>query len=167
MKRLLLLITLSTLALASIKGYDYWRKFNHSNRLKVGVGSFSFPKLNLRSLLGDITLAIDITLDNYSSSTFSLEQISIEIYDKLGRLVAEQIAPLTTPFTIKPNKTNLLPLTLEISSHSIAKLIAQHGGTASVGASYLSSGSYGIPLKIKGFAIAEGFRIDIDQQIEI
>ena len=167
MKRYIFLFLVFVLVAATTKSYSYLTKYRHAQRLKIGVDSFSFPKLNLSSIFNEILVNVIIGVNNFSPSLFNLEQINVEVYSQSGDLVAEQKSPLLSPIKVQPNRYNTLPLTLLISSHNVAKLIKESGGTVSVGASYLTSGSYGIPLHLKGFVVAEGLSIAIDQTIQV
>ncbi len=153
--------------LAGRKGWQYFKKYQHSNRLKVGIDSFKLPKLNLSNLFSDIKADVLIKLNNFSSSSFEIEQLNVEIYSLSGKLIGEQEKPLAKTAIVQPNKNNLLPLSFLISSQDLQQLIKEAGGVANVGANFLTTGDYGIPLHLKGFVVAEGFTIDIDEKITV
>lgn len=167
MKRYIFLFLVFVLVVATTKSYSYLTKYRHAQRLRIGVDSFSFPKLNLSSLFSEVITNVIIGINNFSASTFDIQQIGIEVFSESGQLVAEQKSPLSSPIKIEPNMYNTFPLTFLISSHNIRKLIKESGGSVNVGANYLTSGNYGIPLHLKGFVVAEGLSIAIDQTIEV
>ena len=167
MKRIIGLIVLIALIFLGKKSWGIIQKIRHAKRLKFAVSSVKFPKLNLSNLFTDIETKVVLLLKNFSSSTFNLEQISIEVFSPSGKLVAEQKTPLKEAFEIKPNKNNELPLTFLISSSNLKALIKEAGGIANVGANFITTGEYGIPLHLKGFVVADGVTIDIDEQITV
>ena len=167
MNKMLVVILVSILSFTSFKGYAYFRKYQHAKRIKVALDRYSFPELKLSNLLSDILFQVNLSIGNYSSSQFSVEQVSIEIFSPSGLLVAEQKEPMSEPLILKPNKNTVLPLTFLMASHRVSDLIRENGGAANVGANYITSGSYGIPLHLKGFVVAEGFKITIDEEIQV
>lgn len=167
MKRIIALVIIISLVLFGRKGVSYITKFRHAKRLKIAVENFSFPKLNLKSLFSDIQTRVTLNIGNFSSSTFDVEQINVDVLDATGQVVAEQKNPLTKGIQILPNKNNQLALTFLISSNNVRQLIKNAGGTFNVGARFFTSGKYGIPLQLKGFVVAEGITIDINETIEV
>lgn len=167
MKKLIVLIITIALLLFGKKGWGYINKYRHADRIKVGVESFSFPKLNLSSILSDIVMNININLGNYSPSSFNISQINVDVFDKEGKLIAEQKNPLAEGIQIAANQNTILPLTYLISSGQLNKLIIGAGGYASVGAKYLTTGKYGINIHLKGFVQAEGFNISINEKVSV
>lgn len=149
------------------KSWGYYNKYQHANRIKVGVESFNFPKLNLSSLLSDIELNINIGLSNFSPSTFSITQINVDVFDTEDKLIAEQTAPLKDKVVMSPNKNTTLPLTYNISSQMLNNLIMAAGGYISVGQHYITTGEYGIKIKLKGFVDADGFTIAINETMTV
>jgi len=167
MKRIIGLVIIIAVVVFGRKGVAYLTKYRHAKRLKIAVDNFRFPKLNLKSLFSDIQTAVALNIGNFSSSTFNVEQINVDVFDSTGKVIAEQKDPLTKGIQILPNQNNQLALTFLISSNSIRQLIKNAGGTFNVGARYFTSGKYGFPLRLKGFVVAEGFTIDINETIEV
>lgn len=167
MKKIIAVIIIIALVLVGRKGYGYLTKYRHAQRIKINVDSFRFPELNLKSLFTDIVTEVTLTVGNFSSSIFEIDQISVDVLDETGELVAEQKTPLAKAIKIKPNQNNALALTFLISSQHVRQLIKKAGGAINVGARYLTSGKYGIPLTLKGFVVAEGFTIDINEKITV
>ena len=164
MKRI---IVLAILLFVLTKGYGFYQKYTHSKRLKIGVASFKFQDLNLTSFFSDVTADIGVSIDNFSKSVFSIEQFKVDVYSENGQLLAEQTEPLTRTLRIKGNQKNVLPLSFLISANKIKMLIKQSGGVAKLGANFLTTGDYGIPIRLKGFVVAEGISIDINENITV
>ena len=171
MKSLVKLIVLIALIIFGKEGYaigkKYYDKYNHAKHLKFGIADVSFPKLNLMSLFNEAEAQVYLRIKNFSKSIFNIEQISVEVLNEKGELIAEQQTPLSSTFKIKPNQNSDLPLTFLISSPKLKRLISQAGGTVNVGARYLTTGNYGIPLHLKGFVVADGFEVPFDEKITV
>lgn len=155
------------LILLGKKGYGYVRKYRHSKRLKISFKGIDFPKLKLTSLISDVPTSVGLNIGNFSPSDFELSQISIDVYDEQDNLIAEPRSPLSKPIKLKPNQNNTFPLAYLISAQKIKQIIRNAGGIATVGTNYLTSGSYGILLKLKGFVVAEGLKIEINETITV
>ena len=151
--------------IAAKKGYDYYQKYRNSNDLKIDIDKFEFPELNLSNIFKDIVARVTISLNNFSPSTFKVEQMKIDVLDQEKQLVAEQQYPIDNPIEIKPNQATKFALNLLISSQNVARLIKAAGGIANVGANYLVNGKYNIPIQLVGFVRSEGIRIPIDEKI--
>ena len=167
MKKIIVVIVLFLIAGVSVKAASLYKKKRDAMKLKIGVDSFKLPKLKLTNLFEDITATVDVSIDNFSQSTFGLSQIRIDVYSLAGKLIAQQAKPLSNGLLIQPNKRNLLPLTFLISSHHFRELIGDSGGVVNVGANYLTTNQYGINLHLKGFVEAEGFTIPIDESVVV
>jgi hypothetical protein len=167
MKRIVLLIILLSLIVLGQKGWDYYTKYRHAKRLKIGVDSVKLPKLNLTSLFSEVAAVVYLKITNFSESVFELQQIKIEVYSPNGYLVAEQTEPLAQTIRIEPNQKNILPLSFLISPTKFKALIKEAGGVVNVGASYLTEGNYGIPLNLRGFVVAEGVTISVNEKLVV
>jgi len=149
------------------KGFAKIIKFRNAKRLKIGIDSFNLPKLNLTSLFTNIPVNINLSLNNFSKSTFNIEQIGVDVFSPSGKLIAEQTNPLKEAKQILPNQNNILPLAFLISPQNFKDLIRETGGIANAGANFLTSGNYGVPIHLKGFVVAEGITIDINEKITV
>jgi len=167
MKKIIGLLVVITLIITGKQGWAAIQKIRHAKRLKFGVESVDFPKLNLSSLLSSIETNVELLIKNFSRSTFNIEQIGIEVLSPSGKVVAEQKQPLSETFKVAPNQNNLLPLSFLISSQNLKLLISESGGIANVGASFITTGKYGISLLLKGFVVADGVTIDINEQLTV
>jgi hypothetical protein len=167
MKKMVVLMIVVALILLGKKGYGYVRKFRHSKRLKVGFSGVKFPKLKLRSLVSDVPVSIGLIIGNFSPSVFTISQISIDVFDEENNLIAKPQSPLSESIQLDPNQNNTFPLSYFISAQKIKQIITKAGGITTVGTNYLTSGSYGILLKLKGFVVAEGLKIEIDEMITV
>ena len=167
MKNLIGIIIIILVIGLGYNGYQFAKKYRHSKRLKFGVGKIRFPKLNLSSLLTEIPLYIELEITNFSPTTFEINQISVDVHDENDTLVAEQKNPLTETLPIHSNKKTSLPLSYAISPQQLTRLIQHSGGIAKVGANFITTGSYNIPIKLKGFIVTEGIALDINETITI
>ena len=167
MRKLITLVIVIVLIVLGRKGYSYVKKYRHSKRIKVGVDGVSFPKLKLTNLIGEIATSIKLNIGNFSPSKFEVQQISIDVFDGKGNLIASPQNPLREPISIEPSQNNIFPLTYLLSSQQLKQIIRQAGGVANVGANYLTTGNYGIPLLLKGFVVAEGLKVDINEKITV
>jgi len=167
MKKIIGLLVVAALIITGKQGWAAIQKIRDAKRLKFGVESVDFPKLNLSSLLSSIETNVELLINNFSGSTFNIEQISIEVLSPSGKVVAEQKQPLSESFEIAPNQNNLLPLSFLISSQNLKLLVRESGGIANVGASFITTGSYGISLRLQGFVVADGVTIDIDEKLTV
>ena len=149
------------------KGYGLYQKFSHAKHLKIGLADFQFENFNLSSLFSDVTAHVQVSIDNFSKSVFTIEQIKVDVYSESGQLIAEQTEPLSRKRSILSNQKNVLPLSFLISSNKVKTLIKQSGGVVKLGANYLSSGDYGIPIHLKGFIVSEGISIDINEKLTV
>ena len=166
MKRKITLIIIIVIVLvAAKKGYDYYQKYSDSEDLKIGLDKFEFPKLNLSNIFNDIVAKVTMNINNFSNSTFHIQQMNINVLDQEKRLIAEQQYPITQPIAIHPNQANQFALNLLISSQNIVRQIKAAGGIANVGANYLVNGKYNIPIQLVGFVRAEGIKIPINEKI--
>jgi hypothetical protein len=164
-KKITLIVVLMVVLIAAKKGFDFYQKFKDSDDLKVGLDKFEFPKLNLSNIFNDIEVKTIININNFSDSTFNIQQLDINVLDQDKQIIAEQQYPITQPIEVKPNQANKFALNLLISSQNVARLIKANGGIANVGANFLVSGKYNIPIQIVGFVRAEGFKIPINEKI--
>jgi hypothetical protein len=167
MRKLLTLVVIVVLVVLGRKGFTYIRKYRHSKRIKIGVEGVSFPRLKLTNLIGEIATSIKLNIGNFSPSKFEIQQISIDVYDQQGNLIAEPQNPLSEPISIAPSQNNIFPLTYLLSAQKLKQIIRNAGGVANVSANYLTTGNYGIPLLLKGFVVAEGLKVDINEKITV
>lgn len=167
MKKIILLPIIVVLIFLGKKGFAKLVKLRNSKRLKIGIDGFNLPKLNLTSLFTSIPVNINLSLNNFSNSTFNIEQIGVDVFSPSGKLIAEQSNPLREAKQLLPNQNNILPLAFLISSQNFKDLIRETGGVANAGANFLTSGNYGVPIHLKGFVVAEGITIDINEKITV
>ncbi len=139
-----------------------YTKVRHAKRLKIGVKKFKLLSFSLTPVSNII-----LSLGNFSSSTFVISQIKIDAYTQDGQLLAEQTAPLAQPFSLTPNQNNTLPLSFAINAATVISALKSIGGLSSVAANFLTSGTYGLPIVLKGFVEAENIQIPIEESITI
>lgn len=167
MKKVIGFVIVIVLVFLGRQGYVKIIKLRHAQRLKIAVENFTIPKINISSLFTNVPINLTLSLKNFSKSAFNLEQINVEVFSLSGELIAEQTNPLQESKKLLPNQSNLLPLSFLISPQNFKNLIRETGGITSVGANFLTSGKYGIPLRLKGFVVAEGFKVDINETITV
>lgn len=142
-------------------------KLLNARNLKLDIGAIQFPALKLQNLIDDIETKVEVIIKNFSNSVFEIEQISIDVFSEKGTLIAEQKEPLTQLLRIRPKGNSIIPLSYLISSQSIRKLVKDSGGAFEVGTRRLTQGEYGMKLNLKGFVIAEGIKVDINEIVTV
>ncbi|TSE10009.1 hypothetical protein [Aquimarina algiphila] len=148
--------------LASTQGWRIYTKIRHAKRLKIGVQKFKLLSLSLTPVSN-----IVLSLGNFSSSTFIISQIKVDAYTRDGQLLAEQTTPLAQPFTLNPNQNSALPLSFAINATTVISALKAIGGLSTVAANFLTSGTYGLPIVLKGFVEAENIQIPIEESLTI
>jgi SLAP domain-containing protein len=166
-RKITLVVILIVVAYAAKKGFEYYEKYQGSDDLKISIDKFQFPELNLSNIFQDIIAKVTININNFSDTTFNIKQLKIDVLDQQKQLVAEQQYPIEEPIELRPNQANKFAINLLISSLNVARLIKASGGIANVGANYLVSGKYNIPIQIVGFVRAEGIKIPINEKITV
>ncbi|WP_271729383.1 hypothetical protein [Aquimarina algiphila] len=162
MKKIFVVSLLLFVLLASTQGWRIYTKIRHAKRLKIGVQKFRLLSISLTPVSNII-----LSLGNFSSSTFTISQIKVDAYTQDGQLLAEQTAPLTQPFTLNPNQNSALPLSFAINATVVIGALKSIGGLTSVAASFITSGTYGLPIVLKGFVEAENIQIPINESLTI
>ena len=168
MKTIWGILIIITIAFAGRKGFGLWQKVRHANRLKTTIQSFQLPKdFHLKHLVKDIQTTLTIAIQNFSSSTFSVEQLDVQLENLQGQLVAKQSRPLSNPIALQPNQTTPLTLLFDLTPQQVGVLIGQVGGLAKVAANWLSTGKYGIQLQVKGFVQVDGVSVTLNERVSI
>lgn len=165
-KRITFLLVFIVALFSARKGWAYYNKYNDAMRIRVGVEGISFPQLNLSSIT-DTLVSLSLCIKNFSSSSYVLEQVSMNIFSEDGLLLAEQKDPLSDEYMIRANDNNALPLSFFLNKENAYKIVKQAGGVITIGLNRSITGSYGIPVIVKGFIKADGITVDIDQSITI
>ena len=162
MKRFLGVILLMVLVVAGAKGWRIFKKIRHARRLKISLAKFKLLKLSTQ-----IDSNIVLQIGNFSSSTFKINQVSIDLYTTTEEVLAAQKAPLLSPITITPNKNTLLPIGYKINLPVALNQLKRIGGIATVATNYLTTGKNGLTLVLKGFIEADGVTISINETINV
>ena len=149
------------------KGFGFYKKIQHAKRLKIQVLGVALPKIDLSNFFKDILAKITVGVQNFSATPYNIEQVSIEVLSESGQVVAAQKNPLAQPISIAPNQNNEVPINFLLSAKNMGLLIKEAGGITTVGASFLTTGKYGIKLQLKGFVQAEGFTIPLNEKITV
>lgn len=142
-------------------------KLLNARNLKFDIGAIQFPTLKLQNLIDDIETKVEVIIKNFSNSVFDIDQISIDVFSEKGTLIAEQKEPLYQGIRIRPKGNSIIPLTYLISSQNMRKLVKDSGGAIEVGTRRLTHGEYGIKINLKGFVIAEGIKVDINETVMV
>jgi len=156
------------------------RKVLHAMRMKFGMDNFNLnpKKLDkgqwLKSLVDSqgLDTRIGVKISNPSPSTFTISQISADVSTKQGTVLASQDKPLLSPYEIKPNINNVLSIDYFVPLSGIIDLMELKGlsfisvtlALADIAKSYFLTGKLGKTIILDGFAVAEGFKINIDKQ---
>ncbi len=167
MKKVIAVLLILVVLIFGKKGWSFIQKFRHAKRLKISVEGIRFPKLSLKNLIGDIALKVRLNLANFSPSSFNLEQVSVDVFNKAGEQIGTQQNPLREPILINSNQNNLVTTDYLISSSAIRNLIRDAGGGGAVASNYLTEGKYGIPILLKGFVVAEGVKVEVNEKLEV
>lgn len=162
MKKILVGILLFSLLVVGVKGVALYKKFRHSNRLKVRVRKFK-----LMNLSSEIDSNIVLEIGNFSKSTFKINQVSFEVFTQSGEILARQKAPLQNPITLQPNQNNIIPIAFTINRYVALSELKKIGGTSSVIANFLTDGKHNLKLNLKGFVVAENIKININQTLNV
>lgn len=158
----MLLIFLLFSLIISLKAWRVYSLARHAKRLKISVAKFKILSISL-SPESNIVLSVS----NYSSTPFSISQLQINIYSSKGILLASQNTPLATSFVAKANSNTPLPLSFTIDAQNIISALKDIGGLTSLAANYLTTGSYGLPITLKGFVVIANYQIPIDESLTV
>lgn len=142
-------------------------KLLNAKNLKVDIGAIQFPTLSLQNLVSDIETTVEVVIKNFSNSVFNIQQISIDVFSSSGELIAEQKEPIQNVVIIEQKENSSFFLDYLISSSKLRRLIKESGGALLVGSNRLANGEYGIKLNLKGFVIAEGIKVDINEMVTV
>lgn len=162
MKKLIGLIIVISLIFLGQSGVVLFEKIRHAKRLEIGVAKFKLVNLSSK-----IQSNLVLTIGNFSSSTFSVDQINISAYTTTGQLLAQQIAPLPQSILLQPNQNNLLPLAYRLNTPVLLSELKKIGGVSSVLANYLTKGKYGLPIVLKGFVVSGSIETEIQTSITV
>ena len=161
------------LILAGI-AYFLLKKGSHARRLYVDVGDMKPVGTDISAFLGtSFDMKVDVKLQNYSSSAFNIEQLKIDIYTDNDVKLASQKEPLSEVYTVEPNANNTLTIDMQASLHGIADILTKSGlidNTAEAVTrlvDWVTTGNLGLEVKAKGFVVAEGVKININQDVTI
>jgi Sec-independent protein translocase protein TatA len=158
----------------------YWKKIKslgelavkaiHAKRLKFSLDSFEFTNgISLTNLASGVPTKVFQKIANFSPSTFTISQINIDVFDQQGNLLAEQSNPLAEgqAIEIAPQKSTILTLSYVLSAQKLKQLAKKSGGVLRIIKRFLSRGDYGMTIVLKGFVVAEGIKIDINETMAI
>jgi len=158
----------SLVVIALIIGGMYYRKYAAAKRLKVGLADFQLnQKLVSIDSLTNLSSTVNLTIDNFSSQKFNIQQSKIELYTTTGELIASQNSPLSNSTELQANKKNLFRVPIDINPQKALKMVQDQGGIGIVLANKFTTGEYGLDFVIKGFVKANGVVVNINETVSI
>lgn len=156
---ILAIIIVLILATSTVGGYKLL-----SDAQKIRVDVLRFKLLNLSS---SPTSSIVLSIGNFSDRAFTLSQIEVNAYTNEGRLLAQQLAPLSAPIQIQPNTNTTLPLSFKINTLTLLSELKRIGGITSILANQATTGKNGIPIVLKGFISSGLFSKTIHEPLTV
>lgn len=159
--------------LLSLAGYFYFVKIKQAKKLSFGVDSIK-PNFKTvgelsKSLLtgGNIPVIVKPLISNYSSSKFKLNQIKLDIYSQDEKtLLGSQSMPLANPIELVPNANNTPAILYTFNPAAFANSAGRKLGISEIIGWYQGK-PLGVKLKLKGFFVAEGIKLNIDEVITV
>ncbi len=168
------IIIILIVAVLSFTAFKVVKKGTDAEKMKFGIDSF---KINVNSkmdvLLGLVSgynSTVNAYVNNFSDSSFELEQLSLEIFALDGKtLIAEQTTPLKSSVILNPKGKTALSLDFHINTGGLLELLKQIGQNdiKATLEGYLKRKELGTQVIIKGFVQAEGFSLDINETMSI
>jgi hypothetical protein len=154
-------------------GYAYWRKYRQAQKLSFGVDGIK-PNVSSVADVSKILLTganIPVTLkpviNNYSPSTFKIQQLKLDIYSEDGKnLLGSQNLPLNSTALVQPNSKTVLSLNYSFNPVAFFNSAGRKLGISEL-VDWYTGKSIGIKLKLSGFVVAEGIKVNLDQVITI
>lgn len=174
-KKAIWIISIILFAVIAVFAVKKGKKVYDAQKLKVGLSGLKLKISNITDiisgLLSGFSSEITIRLKNFSNSVFTVNQISVDIYALNDVLIANQLIPLNQPINIQPNQNTDLVLSYNITPEGIINILKQVKDTGknykALLEDYLLTKTLGTQIKAKGFIVAEGFKVNIDELISI
>lgn len=160
------IIVAGIISAISFIAFYYIRLYYSAKKLSVTVDSFKLMS-KLEDILSGFTLRFRLNLGNYSNSTFVISQIKIDAFTQADVALASQKSPLAAPISILPNQNNYPEFDFDFSNSGLANLILGGGNLLQMAQNFFVNGKFGMQIKLKGFVVAEGFKVDINQIVNI
>jgi hypothetical protein len=166
-------------------GWYFYNKAKNAKNLEPGIAGFKL-KVQIRNV-GDLILLfsdiaslsvpaeITVSIKNFSSSEYTVSQMKVDIFTESGQLLAGVDKPLSGSVKIIPADTTLIPIDYNLKLNALISLAQKASVNGSSGQeqaynllmNYVSSGKIGVNIVAKGFIVAEGIQINIDETILI
>lgn len=154
-------------------GYLYWRKYRQAQKLSFGVDSMtpniaSVADVSKIFLTGaNIPVTLKPAINNFSSSTFKIQQLKLDIYSEDGKnLLGSQNLPLNQTAMVKPNSKTVLSLNYSFNPVAFFNSAGRKLGISEI-VNWYTGKTIGIKFKLVGFVVAEGIKVPLDQTITI
>jgi hypothetical protein len=150
----------------------YFQLFKRAQRLGFGIDSIkpNFKTSDIISIIaggGSIPTTVTALIKNFSPATFTIKQMQLDIFSEDGKQsFGSQTLPLSAKKTVDPNSNT--PIELKYNINPIAFLDSE-GKKLSIQdlAKWFTGQQIGVKLLLKGFVVAEGFKVNINEVITI
>lgn len=141
--------------------------------LKIGLDKFRMAKpissiAEVLTMIKSFNTIITVNFSNFTKNNYTVNQIQLSVYSMSDQLVAEQTTPLSSPILITPEK--VVPTDIAFSVNGTSALqVAFKGTSLNDLFNFLSNNPKGLgkQLKVKGFVVAEGIKVNVDQIINV
>ena len=165
------------IAIVVAVGIYLTRFASHAKRLFVDVSSVKPVAISsMTDLLGGFKLNVGVLLKNFSPTGYNVEQMKINLYTTTenGTTLASQPAPLQEAKYVEANKNTTLDMEFDANINGFADLLINQvkevnswDEALSRLMNWVTTGKLGVTVRAKGFVVAEGVKIDIDQKVDI
>lgn len=141
--------------------------------LKISLGKFRMEKpisslAEVFTMFKSFNTIITVDFSNFTKNNYTINQIQLEIYSMSDQLVASQASPISSPIVVKPQVVSSADVVFAINGTSALQL-AFKGTSLNDLFNFLSNNPKGLgkQLKAKGFIVAEGIKVKVDQIINV
>lgn len=181
-----IVIILFIVVVIGIIATKYFKKIRDVGKLDIGIKSFYFVNDKLNSingifeLLGNLSslslpAIIEIEINNLSASTYTIQNLYVEVYSKTGVLIAKPDKLITDKIKILPGAKTIIkiPYTIDLLGLKALATSLSNSNTISVQdllLSYVTTKKIGTQINLIGYLNAEGITvldIPINETIDI
>jgi hypothetical protein len=134
---------------------------------KIEISSIS-GKLDTRaSSIGNIVVDARIVLSNYSSERIVLNQAKLDVFTvDEENLIGSQSQPLGENLYIEPKANSILNLRFNVNPKNLVDTVSNNTNVTQV-INYAFGAKLGKKIKLKGYVIGEGVKVNINEEVEI
>ncbi len=139
----------------------------------VSLKFTKFPKTVIDFLTSDFIARVILKIQNFSNIDYKIQQSALQIYSKKNNLITSPVKPLENGISLKANANNEIPIEYSFDYTGLITLIQDNGLANSVSAAFnviknfLVSKTLGTEIIIKGFVVADGITLNINQKQKI